>query len=126
MKHIVIACAVLSACLGFCIYSSAAVTEQIDRAIEELDKAQGFAMQEDFEQAQNTVSRAMQLWIENEKLFGIMLRHSETDDVLCRFSALRQYAQLEDRDDFSAYCAELTQMLSHLRSMQKCSIENVL
>lgn len=126
MRHILIAVFVLLLCLTFCIWASASVTHEIDAALSMLDTAQSRAESDNAAGAADAVGKAKALWQRREVLFGILMRHSETDEVLNRFAALEQYARIEDRDDFKACCAELSQMLRHLRGMQRFCIENVL
>lgn len=125
MKHLLIAFVILALCLSFCIWSCLYVRAAVAPVLDTLRLARVHAMDGNFAEARRTAARAGTQWGSYEDLFGILLRHDETDEILCSFSALQEYAALEDADDFSAGCAELIVRLQHLRSMQVPSASGI-
>ena len=125
MKHLLIAFVILALCLSFCIWSCLYVRAAVAPVLDALQLAQVHALNGSFSDARSAVERADRLWRGEEPLFGILLRHDETDEVLCSFAALREYAETRDTDEFSAGCAELSVRLQHLRSMQLPSVSGI-
>ena len=126
MRHMLLSCLILLLTLAFCLFSMFHIRDVCQQALEQLLLAQSRAQQYDFEASRACMYRAMRLWQRYERYFGLTLTHSEVDDILERFAALCQYAQLEDRDDFLAGCAELAFSIEHIRQMELPSIENIL
>ena len=126
MRHVLLSCILLLFALAFCLFSMFHIREICRLALEPLQQAQESAERYDFETCRTCINRAMQHWRRYERYFGLTLTHDQIDDILERFAALSQYAQLEDRDDFLAGCAELTFSIEHIREMELPSIQNIL
>lgn len=126
MKHFLIAVLLIALTLAFCLWSAAAVSEAAEPVQKLLTAAQKALRGEDFEAAGKFAEMADAAWQKNEVLFGILLRHDETDAVMRQFAALTEYAAAKDADDFSAACAELLRQLQHVKSMQLPTVQNIL
>lgn len=126
MRHILLSCVILLLALAFCLFSMLHVRAICAEALDVLSLAQESAEESDFESCRVYTSRAMRHWQRYERYFGLVLAHEEVDDVLERFAALTQYAELEDRDDYLAGIAELQFTIKHLREMEKPALENIL
>ena len=125
MKHLLIAFLILALCLGFCIWSCFYVRGVISPVLDTLRLARVHALEGNFSAAHDAVEQAGEVWGGHESIFGVLLRHAETDEIQCSFSALREYAATRDADDFSAACAELIVRLQHLRGMQLPTAANI-
>ena len=126
MRHVLLSCVILLLALSFCLFSMLHIRAICKEALDVLALAQKSAEESDFEACRVYTARAMRHWQRYERYFGLVLAHEEVDDVLGRFAALTQYAQLEDRDDFLAGVAELRFSISHLREMELPALENIL
>ena len=126
MKHFLIAVLLISLMLAFCVWSASAITEAAQPVGKLLTAAQKAAREGSFDAAGKFAEMADAAWQENEVLFGILLRHDETDAVMRQFAALKEYASAKDGDDFSAACAELLRQVRHVQSMQLPTVENIL
>ena len=125
MKHLLIAFLILALCLSFCIWSCLYVRAAVSPVLDALRLARTHALDGNFAAARGTVEQAGELWGSYEGLFGVLMRHNETDEIRSSFAALREYADFEDADDFSADCAELIVRLQHLRTMQLPTVANI-
>lgn len=126
MRHILLSCVILLLALAFCLFSMLHVRAICEEALDVLSLAQESAEESDFESCRVYTARAMRHWQRYERYFGLALTHEAVDDILERFAALLQYAKLEDRDDYLAGVAELQLSISHLREMEKPTLENIL
>lgn len=126
MRHVLISVLIFAVLLVFSIWSCVAVQNAATPVVRLLTAAQKSIAAEDFKNAGKFAEMANEAWKKNETLFGILLRHDETDEVMRHFAALQKNAETEDRDDFSSTCAELLCQLSHISSMQIPSLENIL
>ena len=126
MRHILLSCVILLLALAFCLFSMLHVREICRETLDLLSSAQTSAERNDFEACRKSMQDAAQYWKRYERYFGLALTHAAVDDIVSRFAALRQYAILEDRDDFLAGCAELSFAIAHIREMELPSIENIL
>ena len=126
MRHILLSVLILLLALGFCLFSMFHIRAICQQALTLLSQAQQSAESFDFEHCRAEIQSAMQHWKRYEHYFGLTLTHDEIDDILERFTALAQYATLEDRDDFLAGCAELSSAIDHIREMELPSVQNIL
>lgn len=126
MRHLLLSGLILVLALSFCLFSMLHTRTICQQALSLLSAAQQAAEAEDFSACQRTVAQAQTLWKRYERWFGLTLSHAQIDNILERFAALSQYADLSDRDDFLAGCAELSVALSHIRQMELPTAENIL
>lgn len=126
MRHVLLSCVILLLALAFCLFSMLHIRAICAEALDLLSLAQKSAEADDFENCRVYTARAMRHWKRYERYFGLALTHAAVDDILERFAALTQYAELEDRDDYLAGVAELQFSISHLREMELPTLENIL
>ena len=126
MKHTLFACLLLAVTLGFCIFSSLTVRAETKAVNDSIAEARNAASREDFDSAARLLHRAKGIWSGHERFFGVVLSHSELDEVNIAFAELMQYAELEDRDDFLAGTARLVATIEHIREMEVPSYHNLL
>ena len=126
MRHTLFACLLLAAALGFCIFSSVTVRAETQSVNEAIAEARNAAARGDFDTAAAELHRAQARWHEHERFFGVVLSHTEIDEVNIAFAELLQYAALADRDDFLAGTARLVASIEHIREMELPSYHNLL
>lgn len=126
MKHTLFACLLLTAALGFCIFSSVTVRAETQAVNDAIAEARNAAARDDFASAAAELHRAKALWHAHERFFGVVLSHTEIDEVNIAFAELLQYAALADRDDFLAGTARLVASIEHIREMELPSYHNLL
>lgn len=126
MKHARIAVCLLALTLGFCIAASVLVRRYSLEVTEAIAESERRAAQSDFRGAAAQLHEARQRWHRHERFFGVVLSHSELDDVNMMFAELAQYAALGDRDDYLAGTARLAAAIGHIREMQLPSYHNLL
>ena len=75
------------------------------------------------EQAQELADRGD--WEAHDAYLHVMMRHSDTDQILRGFRALDQYLALEESDQYTAANAELICQLELLSEMEQPSLVNI-
>jgi len=126
MKHAAIAAVLLAAELVFCLLSAAAVCGTMRETEDLLALSRVQAGNGDFAGAGSSVRAAEEVWNENAGLYGVVLSHADTDEVLRGFAALEQLAGLGERKDFLTRSAELLVSIGQLRKMQLPLLRNIL
>ncbi len=126
MKHTVLALALLAAALAVCITSSVRVRRDCQSVNDAIAEARNQAARGDFAGAAAQLDKAKEIWHSHERFFGVVLSHSELDDVKMLFAELSQYAVLGDQDDFLAGSARLIATIEHIREMEVPSYHNLL
>ena len=91
----------------------------------ELEQAQERTAQGDWEGAAELSEQAFQSWQDHEAYLHILMRHSDTDEILSSFRALEQYLALEETDQYTAANAELMTQLELLAEMEQPSLVNI-
>lgn len=126
MRHILIALLILALCLSFGIFSAWQIHDAIEPSLNALRLARIHAARQHFLPALDAVEDAAAQWQKNNTLFGICLRHDETDEVIRGFARLREFARYAEDEEFAAACAELITTLQHIRAMQLPAVKNLL
>lgn len=126
MNRTAFAICLLVVLLGFCILSSVLVRQYSQTVNDALSVSRAQAARNDFGGAADRLQEAKALWRSHERYFGVVLSHSEIDDVNMMFAELAQYAELGDRDDFLAGTARLIATIEHIREMELPSYHNLL
>ena len=91
----------------------------------DLDRAQELADRGDWEGAARLSRESFGLWQAHDAYLHVMMRHSDTDQILRGFRALDQYLALEESDQYTAANAELICQLELLSEMEQPSLVNI-
>ena len=126
MNRTAFAICLLVLLLGFCILSSVLVRLYSQTVNDAIAASRAQAARNDVGGAADRLQEAKALWRSHERYFGVVLSHSEIDDVNMMFAELAQYAELGDRDDFLAGTARLIATIEHIREMELPSYHNLL
>ena len=126
MKHIFIAVLLLSLVLTLCLGTLSLLEETTQQVSESLRRAQQAAGQEDYSSALSQVLQAQAQWNRTEGLYGVLLNHSETDEITFLFSSLVVCAEQPVKEEFQYRCAELIAMLAHIAEMERPYYYNIL
>ena len=126
MKHTIFALALLAATLAVCSTSSVRVRQDCQSVNDAIAEARNQAARGDFDGAAAQLDEAKDVWHSHERFLGVVLSHSELDDVRMLFAELAQYAALGDQDDFLAGSARLAATIEHIREMELPSYHNLL
>ena len=79
----------------------------------------------DWEGAARLSRESFGLWQAHDAYLHVMMRHSDTDQILRGFRALDQYLALEESDQYTAANAELICQLELLSEMEQPSLVNI-
>lgn len=91
----------------------------------QLEQAQELADRGDWEGAVRLSRESFHLWQAHDAYLHVMMRHSDTDQILRGFRALDQYLALEESDQYTAANAELICQLELLSEMEQPSLVNI-
>ena len=125
MKYALTALLILALVLGLCLLSLSLLERTTEQVAEALKLAQEAAAQADFPTALLHVQHAQQQWKKTEGLYGVLLNHSETDEITFLFSALNVCAGQPVAEELQYRCAELIAMLEHIAEMEKPYYYNI-
>ena len=126
MRHILIALLILALCLSIGIYSSVQIRNAITPTLNCLRLSRIHGAQRHFSLALDAVEDAAEHWRKHDVLFGVFLRHDETDEVMRAFARLKEYARYAEDEEFAGACSELIATLQHISAMQLPRGENLL
>ena len=107
MKRLWAAAAILAVLLGGTLWNAWYAERLTGGMIQQLKQAQERTAQGDWEGAAELSEQAFQSWQDHEAYLHILMRHSDTDEILSSFRALEQYLALEETDQYTAANAEL-------------------
>ena len=126
MKHTLFATLLLAVLLAFCICASLAVRAETKAVQTILSASCAEASCGDFSAAAESLHQAQALWLRQERFYGVVLGHSELDEVNISFAELAQYAALVSKADYLPTAARLLAALDHIREIQLPTCQNLL
>jgi len=91
-----------------------------------LNQAQTLVEREQWDQAEELTRQVYQDWQDSHFYLHVVMRHSDTDQILRGFRAVEQYLVLEEPDQYTAANAELICQLELLSEMEQPSLVNIL
>lgn len=126
MKRLVSAAALLLILLGGSLWNAWYADRLTGRMAGQLEQAQEQAARGDWEGAARLSRESFGLWQAHDAYLHVMMRHSDTDQILRAFRAVEQYLALEEPDQYTAANAELICQLELLSEMEQPSLVNIL
>ena len=125
MKRFWAAITILAVLLGATLWNAWYAEQLTGGLARQLKQAQELAAQGNWEGASELSRRAFQRWQDHQTYLHVLMRHSDTDQILCSFRALEQYLTLEEPDQYTAANAELITQLELLAEMEQPSLVNI-
>lgn len=125
MRRLWAAAAILAVLLGGTLWNAWYAERLTGEMIQQLEQAQKRTAQGDWEGAAKLSEQAFQSWQDHEAYLHILMRHSDTDEILSSFRALEQYLALKETDQYTAANAELMTQLELLAEMEQPSLVNI-
>ena len=101
MKRLWAAAAILAVLLGGTLWNAWYAERLTGGMIQQLKQAQERTAQGDWEGAAELSEQAFHSWQDHEAYLHILMRHSDTDEILSSFRALEQYLALEETDQYT-------------------------
>lgn len=126
MKQIWFPVILLFLLLLFCtaaMYFTCCYTEHV---LSLLHEGERLAAESRFAEAAEQIEEASRFWASHAGFFGVVLRHTEADNVRTGFQAVLAYAVHENEDEFFGACSELTAAISHIADMEIPHYYNIL
>ncbi len=93
---------------------------------ERLERAQALVEEERWEEAEALTRQVCEEWEGHHLYFHVVMRHTDTDQILRTFRSVLQYLKLQEMDQYAAANADLVTQLQLLAEMEQASLANVL
>ena len=126
MKRLWIAAILLCALLGATLANAWYLGHLTGELTAALEESEALAEAGDWAGAQAATEAAFRRWNNHETYLHILLRHSDTDQILRSFRSVMQYLDLEEMDQYAAANADLVAQLELLSEMEQPSLVNIL
>ena len=126
MKRLLSAAALLLVLLGGSLWNAWYADRLTGRMAGQLEQAQELAARGTGRGAARLSRESFGLWQAHDAYLHVMMRHSDTDQILRGFRAVEQYLVLEEPDQYTAANAELICQLELLSEMEQPSLVNIL
>ena len=126
MKALYIPAGLLALILGFSLWAGRYVELRTDQWIAQLEETAGTAGREDWDHAEEQLSRVYDSWDGVQTFFHTIMEHDELDKAEELFAGAFAVCREEDGADFHTLLAQLMNQLSLLAETQSISIKNVL
>lgn len=126
MKKLYSALGILLVITGFCWFTAWRVDDLCNTSASLLEAAETQVMLGDYDAAVETVNHSFRLWNRHEGFFGMVLRHTESDDVGILYPVLQEACRQKDQREFLLRARELAANLRHLGRMEQPYLFNIL
>ena len=114
MKRLRFGVGLLIGLLAVSLYLGDALTELVEPAESDLDKAAVAALEENWPLASALYLRAQKHWDSKRNLTAVLAHHDPIGEIDVAFAALPAYAATEDTTGFCTACGQLAQQLRSL------------
>ena len=119
---LIIAALALTVGAGESIYLSA----NTDSYIEMLDKADSLVEKNEMAEAAETVKRLDNRFLNDSRIYDMLMFHSDVDDISASLASLQRYAYAGDISEFLAASARIKRILVFMKKMRVPRLENIL
>ena len=126
MKRLWIAVALLAAMCGATLVNAYYCQQLADSLSGRLNQAQTLVERELWDQAEELTRQVYQDWQDSHFYLHVVMRHSDTDQILRTFQSVLQYLELQELDQYAAANADLAAQIQLLAEMEQASLVNVL
>ena len=126
MKRLWVSVVTLTLIFLFSLLNSWVLSRTTAKLCETLEQAQVLAEQGDWDSARTVTARAEQDWDKYSNYLYIVLRHSESDEVIGGFREMQEFLKWEEASDYAAANAKLAEHIRLLSKMERLSITNLL
>lgn len=121
-----IALALLAALIGAALINIAYMDKLSQKIIADIDEAENFGLEEQFDAAEISLNRAIELWNKHKSYTGIFLRHPEIDSSYDCFYDIMAEIHQNEKDALPALCEKLRYHIRCMTDMEKISFRSVL
>ena len=126
MKRLLIAAGLLLFMLAGCLLNAWYSQKLTRDMIQDLQQARQAAQGEDWAEAERITLQAYERWNSRHFYLHVVMRHSDTDQILRAFRSVLQYLEIQEMDQYTAANADLTTQLELLSEMEQAALVNVL
>ena len=118
MKKLAAPVALIMFILLFCTVCVKITDDICTEASMLLEEADRWAEQGDMERAETLSRESWTLWESNEGFLGMVLRHTESDDISCLYPVLLDCCRVKNIEEYCSRNHELRANLRHLSRME--------
>ncbi len=126
MKRLWIAAALIAALLGASLVNGWYTNSLTEDMNQRLSQSQRLTSQGRWAEARALTQGVYEDWQGHHFYFHTIMRHSDTDEILCALRVVMEYLELQETDQYNAANADLMTKLELLADMEQASITNVL
>ena len=126
MKPLILSLTALGAILAFSLWAGRYVAVRTEDWSTQLARADKWAQQEHWEDAQVQLHRAYASWGRSQTFFHTIMEHDELDEAESLFATAFAACDEQDAPDFHAAMAQLDSQFRLLAETQAVSIKNIL
>lgn len=126
MKRLLIAAGLLLFMLAGCLLNAWYSQKLTRDMIQDLQRARQAAQGEDWAEAERITLQAYERWNSQHFYLHVVMRHSDTDQILRAFRSVLQYLEIQEMDQYTAANVDLITQLELLSEMEQASLVNVL
>ena len=126
MKALYIPAGLLALILGFSLWAGRYVELRTDQWIAQLEETAGTAGREDWDHAEEQLSRVYDSWDGVQTFFHTIMEHDELDEAEDLFAGAFAMCREEDDADFHQLLSQLIKQLELLSETQQASVKNIL
>ena len=112
--------------LAGCLLNAWYTQQLTDEMIQDLKQAQQAAREQNWERAESLTRQVYEQWNRRHFYLHVVMRHSDTDQILRSFRSVLQYLEIREMDQYAAANADLMTQLELLGEMEQASLVNVL
>ena len=125
MKRLWLATSLLLLLLSVSLLNGKVSKDLADDLTEQLTQAQHLARDNQWDSARALTHLAYTRWQDNHIYLHIIMRHSDTDEILRTFYSVQEYLALEETDQYVAANADLIAQITLLAEMEQATLANV-
>ena len=126
MKRLLIAAGLLLFMLAGCLLNAWYAQRLTGDMIQALKQAQQAAQEDNWDRAEAVTLQVYERWNSRHFYLHVVMRHSDTDQILRDFRSVLQYLEIQEMDQYAAANADLMTQLELLSEMEQASLVNVL
>lgn len=126
MRYLALSISILLIATIFCTMVIMQLEKTADEIYNVLEKAYSYVDLKDWESVILYTQKAQSLWNDHNGLWGVSLRHAETESITVGFKPLLEYAHAEDESGYASQSAEVRAYIRHLIEAEKPYYYNIL
>ncbi len=126
MKLYLLCAVIFILLLSICFFSTVTVKNITKQTEACLQQAVELYQDERYTEGYEQILQTDHFWERNNNILGMLLYHSEIEEVTTELAMLKAYAVTDDFEELYCSCAELFALLGRIREMEYPYLKNIL